>query len=141
MMKFSLEPEVAGQLGEKTEIDTSVHPPIAHLLHHVIDGWLGDDLLECFPCFIVTATLREKLEASGLSGFSFADMTTGVSDTFKDMYPDRHLPEFHRILVTSSDGSADLSINDENLLIASEAAMTVLKSSNIDNCDIEFLDE
>jgi hypothetical protein len=45
-MQYILEPEVSGEIGERTVIDSSVHPPIVSYLHFVFMGWLGDDLIE-----------------------------------------------------------------------------------------------
>src|SRR3954454_10828086 len=59
---FALEPEVAGQLGDTTMLDTSVHPPVIQRLEYRFDGWLGDDLLESFPCFVVTERLANELK-------------------------------------------------------------------------------
>lgn len=54
-MKFYiLDPEVAGGLGTQTEIDSSVHPPLVKRLHYELDAWMGDDLVQTFPCYLVT---------------------------------------------------------------------------------------
>ena len=37
-----VEPEVAGALGDRTEMDSSIHPPIVKRLHYEFQGWLGD---------------------------------------------------------------------------------------------------
>src|SRR6476660_8794270 len=66
-----LAPEVAGGWGERTVADTSTHPPRVTALHYQFDGWLGDELLESFPCYIVTRRLAHALTAAGLSGFNW----------------------------------------------------------------------
>lgn len=43
-----IEPEVAGGLGEETQMDSTVHPPLVKKLHLEFEGWLGDDILETF---------------------------------------------------------------------------------------------
>ena len=43
---FILAPEVAAQMGERTDLDTTVHPAMVRRLHLQFNGWLGDDLLE-----------------------------------------------------------------------------------------------
>jgi len=47
MFKY-IEPEVACGLGEKTQMDSSVHPPIVSKLHFVFEDWLGDDIIKPF---------------------------------------------------------------------------------------------
>ncbi|APF85630.1 hypothetical protein HI806_01945 [Ralstonia solanacearum] len=61
MNYFFLEPEVAGALGENTVLDASTHPPRVEKLHFEFSGWLGDAILESFPCVI--ATLRGYWQA------------------------------------------------------------------------------
>ena len=59
-------PEVAGELGDGTVMDTAVHPPWVSRLHHRFQGWLGDDLLECFPCFLTTARIEHAPSRPGV---------------------------------------------------------------------------
>jgi hypothetical protein len=35
-------------------------------LHHRFEGWLGDELLETFPCFLVSSAMAAALEEAGL---------------------------------------------------------------------------
>ena len=60
MYKY-IEPEVAGGLGNETIIDKNYHPPIVKKLHYEFNGWLGDDILESFPCFIVSERLKNEI--------------------------------------------------------------------------------
>jgi hypothetical protein len=46
---YAIEPEVAGELGEGTVMDTSVHPPRVSAVEYVITDWLGDDIIESYP--------------------------------------------------------------------------------------------
>jgi hypothetical protein len=68
MSHFQLEPEVAGGWGANTEADTSKHPPVVSRLHYEFSGWLGDCLLESFPCFIATNAVIDSLSNVGISG-------------------------------------------------------------------------
>jgi hypothetical protein len=54
MEYFQIAPEVAGGWGRNTVMDRSIHPPHVTKLHFEFDGWLGDVLLESFPCYIIT---------------------------------------------------------------------------------------
>ena len=69
-MFHTLEPEVAGGFGEQTILDNSTHPPDVKWLHYVLDGWLGDDILESFPCYIVTERLRRTPQPQNLCAMS-----------------------------------------------------------------------
>ena len=65
-----LEPDVAGGWGSHTIADASVDPPLVSRLRCHFDGWLGDDLLESFPCFIATARFSAALERAHLTGLA-----------------------------------------------------------------------
>ncbi|WP_241280098.1 hypothetical protein [Chryseobacterium cucumeris] len=45
MYRF-IEPEVAGGLGEQSQLDNSFLPPLIKNLHYEFEGWLGNDLVE-----------------------------------------------------------------------------------------------
>ncbi len=56
-MAFVLEPHVAGELGSKTKLDPTTHPPTVEELHYVLDSSESDDIVESFPVFLVSARL------------------------------------------------------------------------------------
>ena len=70
-MYYVLEAEVCGSFGEDTIRDTSVFPPKITKLDIVFEGWLGDDLIETFPAYMVTERLKKTLGKSELTGFDF----------------------------------------------------------------------
>ena len=115
---FIITPEVAGGLGPKTQIDTSVHPPIVSRLHYVFDGWLGDDLLETFPCFIASRGLTESFVSAGLTGFSVADVEVSRSEQFTDIYGDWQLPEFMWIQISGLAGEHDFGQSSSGLVVS-----------------------
>jgi len=134
--RWILSPEVAGELGENTIIDTSTHPPIISHFHHRFEGWLGDDLLEVFPCFLVTAALSKAFTEAGLEGFSLDEMEVSVSPEFQDMYPERILPEFRWLKITGKDRDADFCLTPDYRLEVSGQAMKVLRRFNIAHAEI-----
>ena len=66
-----LEPEVAGGLGEGTIVDPHTQPPVVSRLHYAFQGWLGDELLTTFPCYIVTERVHQALARLEPSGCAF----------------------------------------------------------------------
>jgi hypothetical protein len=69
MTYFILEPEVAGGWGPNTKFTrTPGKRVVIHHLNYEFDGRLGDELLESWPCFIVTQSLADRLKSSGLTG-------------------------------------------------------------------------
>lgn len=145
-----LSPEVAGQLGDKTVLSPPQQPdsfPNVSNLEYVFDGWLGDELLESFPCFIVSNCLAEALAGSGISGLELDTVTVSKSDEFREMYPRPKLPSFRRLKPQGrarlSEREAivewsghDLCLSQDANLVVTAKALAVLRGFKIDNCDI-----
>jgi hypothetical protein len=88
MTSYIIHPEVAGGFGTETILDPSVHPPVIQRLHYEFSGWSGDDIVESFPCFIVSEALAHAISETGLSGVRFADVLVT-----KDVQFERFSPE------------------------------------------------
>ncbi|MBA4017919.1 MAG: hypothetical protein C0483_12145 [Pirellula sp.] len=131
-----LEPEVAGGWGERTVADTSIHPPRVTVLHYKFDGWLGDELLESFPCYIVTSQLGRALTAAGLNGFRLAVVEVTASEQFAEMYPDVHLPAFEWLQVVGVAGVDDFGVSADHQLVVSERARDVLQAGQLRHCEV-----
>lgn len=156
-MLYLLEPEVAGELGEGTSyqnfenVRAKGERPIVDKLHYHFTGWLGDELLEATPCFIVTEDLALEFEKNNISGYRFEDVCISSSDEFYEMYPDRKLPKFKRLVPTGSiyvekgtfrDWTGeDICISQGAYLVVSEKALEILQSRKFANCDISELEE
>lgn len=136
MNYFILEPEVAGGWGERTVADTREFPPAVSVLHHVFDGWLGDEILEAFPCFIVTDRLAARLRREGLSGFLLRPVEVTTSEAFDDLYPGRELPAFRWLQVLGTAGVEDFGVSPSYRLVVSQRALVVLRKFRLRNCDI-----
>lgn len=134
---FVLRPEVAGSLGRNTVMTRNTHPPKVSHLHYEFDGWNGDDLLESFPCFIVTRRLAEALERDRLSGFELAAVQMSKSGEFEDLYSDQDLPEFVWLQVTGQAGVDDLGLDAVAHLVVSSRALAVLQRFHVVGCDID----
>jgi len=137
---YKLEPEVPGGLGDNTILDSSVHPPKVIALHLELYDWLGDDLLETFPCFIVTRSLGDALRKSELSGYSLSEITVSRSDEFKELYPSKQLPEFLWLQPKGNIGVDDICTLPDATLVASEAAVALFRSHKIANCNVVQID-
>jgi hypothetical protein len=135
-MSFTvLEPEVAGGWGPHTIADVSVHPPRVERLHYELDGWLGDDFLASFPCFVVTERLACELKLSGLTGFTLDHVEVSVSSEFRDLHPKSELPVFRWLRVTGRPGLDDFGIAGDHRLVASCDAMALLERFTLDHAD------
>ena len=137
MAFYYVEPEVAGGLGQNTVLDPDVHPPTVIKLHYKIINWLGDALLESFPALIITREAADALNKTGASGFECRDVELTVSESFREIYPERVLPEFLWLSVTGEAGRDDLGIADDSRLVVSDRALNVLRTFGVDNALVE----
>jgi hypothetical protein len=139
MKYFYLEPEVAGGLGDNTVMDRSKHPPIVHKLHYDFDGWLGDALLESFPCFITTVLAKEKLQLAEVTGVKFQSVEVTTSEEFRDFYPNRKLPDFAWMQVEGIPRRDDFGVGPDSRLIVSDRALQILREIGIPHAKVKEL--
>lgn len=140
MKYWKLEPEVAAELGEKSSLDTSLHPPRVERLHLRFTGWLGDDLVECFPCFVATEKLCDALESANLTGYRVEELEMSVGDEMSELHPEVELPRFKWLALQEGGPQGDLSTDEGHNLLVSERAMNVLKQFRLDQCDVEMVE-
>ncbi|WP_207516010.1 hypothetical protein [Longitalea luteola] len=129
-MPYLIEPEVSGQLGDNTIMNASLHPPKVERLHFVFYGWLGDDLIECFPIFLITEKLKNGLVVTKLTGYEIKDCQIEESDEFK-LLQNVTLPRFFWFLVTGNEKD-DFSISNKKLKV-SDNAFSILNQYNLEN--------
>lgn len=120
---YRLEPEVAGEWGGATEVEEPHrHPPKILRLEYEFGAWLGDGLLESFPCFIVTEENAERLDGLGATGYTLREVDVSKSDEFEELYPGRELPPFRWLDVHGKPGHDDFGLDSSSRLIVSEAS-------------------
>jgi hypothetical protein len=136
---YRLEPEVAGGLAPPSKIRRDVSPPAVENPHYVFEGWLGDELVEGFPYFLVTKRLDEELISLAATGFTLRQIRTSKSAQFDEIYPDRELPDFLWLDVTGASGKDDFGLEPDGLLIVSQRVLELLRQVGLSNCDIEQL--
>lgn len=132
-----IEPEVAGGLGKETQLDNTVHPPLVRKLHLEFDGWLGDDILESFPCFLVTETLKKEIEKEKLTGITFDFVLITKSPNFIELYPNKLLPMFYWAKINGQFARDDFFLGTDYRLIISENAYGLIRHFKIENALIE----
>jgi hypothetical protein len=117
MKYYYLEPEVSGDIGERTVMDPSVHPPIVTKLNYEFNMWPCDVLIESFPCWIVTAPTIKKIQLAQLTGVSFDDVETTMSEQLRDISLNRQLPAFVWMKVHGTQGRDDFGVG-KNFVIS-----------------------
>ena len=136
MRYFVLSPEVAGSLGKNAVISREQHPPIVSQLHYELDVWLGDELLEAFPCFIVTVRVADAVAKAQLSGVRFSVVEVSLSEQFNELYPDRPMPTFVWLQASGTPGHDDFGADPAGRLVISETALRLLQTMNLNHCDV-----
>lgn len=143
MTHYLLKPEVAGGEGENTVMDVSVHPPRVERLEYEIEGWLGDELLESFPCFVISTNLADKIVASGHGSFELRDVEMSLSPEGEEalsIMGFTTLPEFKWFYVTGTAGRDDIGLTQKADLVVSDRSLEVLRHGRLEHCDIEEYD-
>jgi hypothetical protein len=134
-MKYSiLDPEVAGGLGANSKLDTSVHPPRVLKLHYEVAGWLGDDLVQSFPCYLVTRRLWQRLAALKPTGAATEAAEVTVSAEFKELDPNKAVPEVWGLKVTGAPGEDDLGLTEDARLVVSEPVLGAMRAMQLRHC-------
>ncbi|WP_144697936.1 hypothetical protein [Fictibacillus phosphorivorans] len=149
MHLYLLEPEVAGGLGEKTTYYNKTYKnglKLISFLNYEFEGWLGDELLESTPSFIVTQELANSIQYSQLNGYVFEGVEITKSDLFQEIYPNRILPNFKRLIPngkvsinndTYNNWSQEDFCLSENLeLVVSPQALKVLNLHVLKHCNV-----
>jgi hypothetical protein len=133
---FSLEPEVAGGLGPHTVMDRRVHPPVVSKLHYEFDGWPSDEIVESFPCFLVTESLMARLQAEELTGMETAEVEVSISEQFRDSHSGTKLPPFAWLKVVGVAGRDDFGMGPDFRLVVSAAALRVIQATRPKAMDV-----
>ncbi|WP_137933965.1 hypothetical protein [Mesorhizobium comanense] len=137
MKFFYLEPEVSGSIGDNSVMDSNVHPPLVTRLNYEFDGWMGDVMVESFPCYLVTEEAKGKILNEGFSGVAFDKVEVTTSELFDEMQPDQKLPPFAWLRVNGRAGQDDFGIANDYRLVVSDRVLNALKPLGISNALIE----
>ena len=119
-------------------MDSSTHPPVVFRLHYLFDGWRGDELLESFPCFIVTKALGDALLVNGLTGFEFGEVEIEINPDVRDELPGE-LPEFYWLKITGEIPKNDFGRAPDLRLALSQRALGISNQFTLKNALIEEL--
>jgi hypothetical protein len=125
---LEVNPEVIVGLGEKT-IFNQQDSQIIESLHIELEDWLGDDLMEIYPCFVITEFLEEGLTKMKFTGYEIVSMITTKNEYFDNNYSlDKNLPLFKWIKINGKSYIDDFGIDEKSKkLVLSEKVYHWLK--------------
>lgn len=137
-MPYVLDPLVAGELGEGTELDTSMHPPNVQRLEYVIDEPYEDDLIQSFPVYLVSERLARRLIDEALNGFVIDDATVLRSDAYGERFGGEDgSPKDYKWLRLVPHDAPDCQLNSELMLLVSDRMMAILREGSLRDCIVE----
>jgi hypothetical protein len=136
MRFFYIEPEVAGGFGKNSLLDHSFKPPRVARLHCAFDGWMGDALVETFPCLIATNEAVSALKTAGLRGVEYAEVEVSTSELFRHLYPNLGLPDFEWLQVIGTAGENDFGIAPDRRFVISERALDIIRPFGLSHAEI-----
>ena len=134
-MKYIIEAEVPGHLGEDAVYSIDSNSWNVTKMHLVFDGWMGDDIVQILNCFLLTDEAKSLLEKSQLQGMHFELPTITKSEEFIERQPDTILPKFWWLKLLSD---MDMLITKGGHLEASEKAMTEFRKLNLAHASIQM---
>lgn len=117
-------------------MDRTTHPPVVTELHLLLDDWLGDDLLEVYPCHIVTERLAEKLRASQLTGFSIDPMFVTRSEEFLSLPEPPSVPPLYWLRVYGTMVDDFAVVANPHALSLSSRALSLIRVFTLNNAEI-----
>jgi hypothetical protein len=128
---YLVKPEVAGGLGPETIMDASVHPPRVSRLHYEVVDWLGDCIVQSFPCYLAVRHAAHRLEESGFTGFHSEVAIVSEAEEFRDINPDGELPDLVWLIIDGEPDRDDIGVTGKAQLVVSEAVLGVLRSESL----------
>jgi hypothetical protein len=100
-------------------------------LHAIFESWLGDEMVEILPCFLVTSSLGAEFVASGFTGFELLNVEVERDGQFDLAYPGVELPHFSWLKITGVVGKDDFFVTEGHNLAVSKRAFDVIEEANL----------
>jgi hypothetical protein len=138
-MPYRLDPQVAGELGAGTVLDSSTHPPAVSHVDLTLDYPDADELIQSFPVFLVSESLGSRLQAADLTGFSLTGASVRPSENYLAVYGAAPHPHYLWMQVTGVAGTADCWLGDSLQVCVSDRMMEILEAVALSDCSVEEL--
>jgi hypothetical protein len=130
MIFFEINPEVIVGLGDYTTFKKN-NPHEVEVLHIELEDWLGDDIMEIFPCFVITENLEMTLLKTKFTGYYTCFLSITLNEYFENNHASgKTLPTFKWLKVTGTPYFDDFGIdNKTKKMVISESVFDLLKQA------------
>lgn len=138
---YSVSPEVAGSIGPNTIMDRASTPPTVSKLHYIFKGWLGGEIVESFPCYLVSARLAEAIQTSELTGADFSEVEVEIDMQFEMFQREvvAALPEWVWMKPAGREGTDDFWIEANGQLAISGRTYELLQKFDVKSAEFMLL--
>lgn len=138
---YSVSPEVAGSIGPKTVMDRASTPLIVSKLHYIFEGWLGGEIVESFPCYLVSARLAEEIRRSELTGAVLCEVEVEIDMQFEMFQSEvvEALPEWVWLKPTGQARTDDFWIEENEQLAISGRAYELLQKFYVKSAEFMLI--
>lgn len=138
---YFIDAPIYGSLGPDTAMDTSHLPPVLKRLHYLLDSQPECDLFKGPRCYLVSRRLGEALKASKLSGYQLGDASIAASKAMLQLHPRAKVESALWLRVTGKPQADDFSLDEFFRLVVSEKALKLLRSFDLEACNIYEIDK
>lgn len=136
-MPYRLDPQVAGELGAGTVLDSSTYPPRVSQVDYVLDRPDADEFIQSFPVFLVSMNLGVRLHDAGLTGFELSGATVRPSDNYTAIYGKVPPQRYQWLQVTGTAGEADCWLDESFQVCVSDRMMSIVEVVTLTDCVVE----
>jgi hypothetical protein len=141
MTFFYLVPAYAGAVVSAFANPTG-RPPVKNRLRCEFEVWIGDAVLNVFPCWVlVTESAKDAIRSAGLTGVQFDNVEVFKSTQFEEFEPDNILPAFAWLKVEGKAGHDDFGIAQNLKLVVSQRALKLLQRLGIPRAKVSDFKE
>lgn len=137
-MPYTLPPQVAGEIGDKTVIDTTQVPEVTEWVEYVLDSPENDDIISSVSTYLISEELCARLN----SDFAEIEFQTRDADVswgyiYKEMYGEEQHKRFLQLL-PNRDPKGDFWMNKGGELVVSDRAWEALrKVASLNQCEFK----
>ena len=118
-------------------MDRSTHPPIVSRLHYELADWLGDCIVQTFPCFLAVRSTGAHLTSAAYTGFHLDTAHVTVTDLYREINCNEDPPELDWLVIHGQSGREDFGLTSDAHLVVSSRALRLMQTDGLAHCAVE----